>query len=100
MYIMKGKKKGSPKSGGRVAGTENKITGKARELFVQIMEGEVDHIQSALEAVRKKNPADYLNVLSKFFPYFIPKQVDITSKGESFLPPTILLNGESNDSPK
>lgn len=94
--MAKGKKTG----GGSRKGKENKTTGKARELFVQIMEGEVDYIQQALEAVRKKNPADYLNVLSKFYPYFIPKQVDITSKGESFLPPTILLNGESNDSPK
>ena len=53
-------------SNGKPKGAENKTTKKARELFVEIMEGEVENIQAALTKVRTKNPAEYLNVLSKF----------------------------------
>jgi hypothetical protein len=81
--------KGHKLSGSR-KGKENKTTGKAKELFISIMEGEVDYIKQSLELVRRKNPADYLNVLSKFYPYFMPKQIDMTSGGEAFVPPNII----------
>lgn len=63
---------------GKPQGAENKTTKAARELFVEIMEGQVDNIQNALEEIRKKDKYKYLEVLSKFFPYFIPKKVDLT----------------------
>lgn len=67
-------KKGNP---GKQKGAENKTTKAAKELFVQIMEGEVDYIKESLEKVRKKDPAKYLEVLSKFYPYFIPKKLEV-----------------------
>lgn len=70
---VSGNKDGKPK------GAQAKTTKKARELFIEIMEGEVCHIKQALEKVRKESPEDYLNLLSKFYPYFIPKKVDLTS---------------------
>ena len=84
--------KGHKKVGGKAKGTEAKTTKKAKELFVSIMEGEIDHIKDALGKARSKDPIAYLNVLSKFYPYFMPKQIDITSDGDSFIPPNILLN--------
>lgn len=74
--------KGNTLGTGRPKGLENKATNKARELFLIIMEGEVDNIKLSLEEVRKESYLNYLNVLSKFFPYFIPKKVDITSDGK------------------
>lgn len=67
---------------GRPEGSANKVTQQARELFTQIMEGHVDNINESLEKIRKKDPARYLDVLSKFFPYFIPKKVEIETPSE------------------
>lgn len=66
--------KGNP---GKPKGAENKTTKAAKELFVSIMEGEVDHIKEALDKIREKDPAMYLQTLSKFYPYFIPKKMEI-----------------------
>lgn len=74
--------KGQPKLGGRQKGTENKITQEAKELFVSIMEGEVLHVQKALEDVRNTDAATYLKVLTNLFPYFIPKKTDVTTNGK------------------
>jgi hypothetical protein len=65
---------------GKPKGAVNKTTAAARELFLSIMEGEQGHIQNCLEKVRKKDPAKYLEVLSKFYPYFIPKKVEVDQK--------------------
>jgi hypothetical protein len=78
---MNGKlfEKGNP---GKPKGAENKTTKEARQLFLNIMEGEVDHIKNALEEIRDKDKAKYLELLSKFFPYFIPKKLDISTPGD------------------
>lgn len=62
---------------GKPKGAENKTTKAAKELFVSIMEGQVDKIEDSLDKIRAKDPGKYLEVLSKFFPYFIPKKVEI-----------------------
>ena len=85
-------KKGNP---GKLAGSEMKSTKKAKELFLDIMEGEVDHIQIALKDVREFDSAKYLDVLSKLFPYFMPKRVDISNEDKSFAAPQIILNGSN-----
>jgi hypothetical protein len=72
--------KGNP---GKPKGAESKIKKQAKELFLDIMEGEVDHIKEALTEVRKESKAQYLLVLSKFMPYFIAKKVDLNIPGET-----------------
>lgn len=67
---------------GKPKGAVNKATKQARQLFTEIMEGEVDNIKDSLEALRKRDKGRYLEVLSKFFPYFIPKKVEIETPGE------------------
>lgn len=62
---------------GKPKGAENKTTKAAKELFVSIMEGEVDNIKASLDKIRVKDPGKYLEVLAKFFPYFIPKKLEI-----------------------
>ena len=78
-------KKGKIKTGGKVKGSGNIATKKGRELFLEIMEGEIDNVKESLNQVRSENPYNYLNVLSKLLPYFMPKLSDITSKGEKIV---------------
>lgn len=66
--------KGNP---GKQKGAEHKTTKAAKELFVSIMEGQQGHIEESLNKVREKDPARYLDLLSKFYPYFIPKKVEL-----------------------
>lgn len=62
---------------GKPKGATNKTTKAAKELFVQIMEGEVDNIKASLDKIRLKDPALYLQTLSKFYPYYMPKKMEI-----------------------
>lgn len=74
--FVKGEAPGKPK------GAETLVKKEARALFLSIMEGQVDNIEEALESVRIKDPAKYIELLSKLFPYFMPKHIDITSGGD------------------
>ncbi len=75
-------KKGHEKVGGRKAGTPNRTTKEARELFNVIMSGQVSNIELALNKVYAENPSKYLDAISKLLQYFIPKQTDVTTDGE------------------
>lgn len=66
-----------PGNSGKPKGAENKTTKAAKELFVAIMEGEVDHIKQSLDKIRKSDPALYLQTLSKFYPYFMPRKIEM-----------------------
>ena len=63
-------------------GAVNKLTQTARELFVATLEGQVPHLSESFEMVRTEDPAKYLDLFAKYAQYFVPKQVDITTKGE------------------
>jgi len=73
--------KGHTKKGGREKGVENKITQDARARFMDIMEGEVDHVKDSLSEVRKEDKATYLKLLAQLFPYFLPKMTEVNVKG-------------------
>ena len=66
---------------GRPKGVQNEVTKTAKEMFINIMEGQVPQIEDALQKTKEKDPARYLDVLSRLMPYFMPKQVDIKSNG-------------------
>jgi len=67
---------------GRNPGAPNKTTKEARELFVSIMNGEIENVQEALSKVLNDSPSKYLDALAKLLQYTMPKQVDITTEGE------------------
>lgn len=67
---------------GKPKGAVNKTTQAARVLFLSIMEGEQENIKECLDKVRAKDPAKYLEVLSKFYPYFIPKKLEVDTPTE------------------
>ena len=80
---MPGKPKGLPKTGGREKGTQNKSTEEAKKLFIKIMSGNINKFKTALDYLYKKDKIEWLKVINKFFPYYLPRQQDITSGGES-----------------
>lgn len=90
--------KGHTKKGGREKGVENKITQDAKEKFMLIMEGEIDHVKEALDEVRKEDKANYLKILAQLIPYFIPKKTDVTSNGKGLHEKPIIIdwNGGSD----
>jgi len=65
------------KTGGRNPGTPNKLTGQAKEIFNEVMDGEITNIKAALDEVRKKDVAKYLDVVAKLLPYFMPRKLEI-----------------------
>ena len=52
--------KGTPKTGGRKAGTPNKVTQDAREWLTQLVEGNREQIERDLQSL---DPKDRLQVL-------------------------------------
>lgn len=80
---------------GRPKGAENKVTTEARELFVAILEKQVDNIEYAFDAVlngtdtTRPDPAKYLELYAKYAQYFVPKKVDLTSGNKEIQAPVI-----------
>lgn len=75
---MRGRKKGTQKTGGRQPGSVNRTTKEARELLEGILYGQIDNINAAMEELRAE-PAKYIDACSKMFTYVLPKKTDITS---------------------
>ncbi len=73
--MAKGFQKGH--SGFREKGVPNKTTGKARELFLEIIEGQSEHLLESLNQLRQEDTAEYLNVVCKMMPYVLPKKSEI-----------------------
>jgi hypothetical protein len=67
---------------GRKNGAPNKTTKEARELFISIMNGEIENVQEALSRVLEEAPSKYLDALAKLLQYTMPKQIDVTSDGD------------------
>jgi len=89
---------------GRKKGTQNKVSEATKELFVGVMEGEIQHIEEALSLLRENSAEKYLKALSGLFPYFMPKQLeqDITVT-EAPNPPSWfeqVLDTEDDNTPK
>ena len=71
------KKGQSGNPSGREKGIPNKTTQEARIAFHEIMSGNIDNVKTALEELYKTDKVKFLYVLSKYFPYFIPRQEQI-----------------------
>ena len=71
-----GKPKGSPKTGGRQAGTPNKATGAARLAFAAFVDNNADKLQEWLDAIAlndKHGPKVAFDCLMQVAEFHVPK---------------------------
>lgn len=66
----------------RPKGAINRTTKEAHELFMFIMNRQVDNIEGALIKINREDPDKYINALSKLLQYYIPRKTDVTSGDE------------------
>jgi len=74
--FKKGEAKGKPK------GALNKTTKEAKELLDHILFGRIDSINDALDKLETKDPAKYIEAITKLLVYVLPKKTDITTGGD------------------
>jgi hypothetical protein len=74
--------KGTPKTGGRQPGTENKLTKELRTVLKNIMFEELENLPVNLNKLDNK---DRIEILVKLIPYVLPKVETVPiDKGEPF----------------
>lgn len=87
------KAKGTEKSGGRIAGTQNKTTQKAKEIILNAIDTQSTDFSKTMDVIKVKSPVEWAKIMVKLMDFVLPKKLDITSDGEKFIAPTIVLDG-------
>ena len=98
---MKGPGKGNTNNpNGRPAGVPNRTTKEAKALLEQILLGQVENIRDALDELKEKDVARFLDACSKLFTYVLPKKTDVTSGEEKIQVklPDIIIKTNGADS--
>ena len=70
------------KTGGRIKGSENKVTSQIREKIYLILENQFETFESELNNLK---PKDKFELLIKLLPYVIPKQLETSNYNETEL---------------
>jgi hypothetical protein len=86
-----GKPKGSPKTGGREAGTPNKATGAARQAFAQFVDNNADRLQTWLDDIatnEKLGPKVAFDCLMQVAEFHVPKLARTEVVGDATAPIT------------
>lgn len=65
---------GSKPGPGRPKGSKNKTSAEIKEAIKQIVAGQLDYIEEALERVRQRQPEKYCQLVHKFAELTIPRQ--------------------------
>jgi hypothetical protein len=68
------------KTGGRIKGSENKVTSQLREKISLLLENQFETFESELNNLQSK---EKLELLVKLIPYVIPKQLETTNYNET-----------------
>lgn len=81
------REKGSPKTGGRKAGTPNKVTKATKEVLAQFIGDEADNFKEAMHQIYKEDKVTYAALYVKMLPYVIPRlnSVDVNSTNNTKL---------------
>ena len=66
------------KFGGRTKGTANKCTAETKALLVDLIAGQTDRIQEALDEVFECNKREYLQIMVRLLPYVMPKATEVS----------------------
>ena len=63
----------------RQKGTPNRITSATKGLISQLILGQTDRIQEALDEVFECNKREYLQIMVRLLPYVMPKATEVES---------------------
>ena len=72
------RQKGTPKTGGRVAGTPNRITASIRQAFQDTFDRLQNDDEASLDAWAKKNLTEFYKLTSKLIPLDVAVQGGLT----------------------
>jgi hypothetical protein len=61
------------KTGGRKAGTPNKVTTRTREAFEKLIDGNIDNLQEWLERIAESDPKAAFEIVLKLGEFVLPK---------------------------
>mgnify|MGYP003490246651 CR=1 FL=1 len=75
-------KKGHEKVGGKPKGHTDEATLASREVFKSAIEDQFPKMIEAFDKAREQSPVKYLELITKFAQYVMPKMIDVTTKGE------------------
>lgn len=81
------------KTGGRVKGTQNKVTQELRERFKEFAEGNFDTCQQWLDRIAENDPAEafrlYLSLTERVIGKLASQNIDLSSGGNPIAAPVI-----------
>ena len=63
----------------RTKGSPNRVTAKTKSLVSELILGQTDRIQEALDEVFKCNKREYLQIMVRLLPYVMPKATEVES---------------------
>lgn len=81
-----GRPKGTPKTGGRVAGTPNRVTQEFRETVTRLLEDNAENVAEWLARVAADDPDKALQRLAQLAEYAAPKLSRSEVKAEVDIP--------------
>ena len=63
----------------RTKGSPNRVTAKTKSLVSELILGQTDRIQEALDEVFDCNKREYLQIMVRLLPYVMPKATEVES---------------------
>ena len=63
----------------RTKGSPNRVTAKTKSLVSELILGQTDRIQEALDEVFECNKREYLQIMVRLLPYVMPKATEVES---------------------
>ena len=62
----------------RTKGSPNRVTAKTKSLVSELILGQTDRIQEALDEVFECNKREYLQIMVRLLPYVIPRAAEVS----------------------
>ena len=63
----------------RTKGSPNRVTAKTKSLVSDLILGQTDRIQEALDEVFECNKREYLQIMVRLLPYVMPKATEVST---------------------
>ena len=67
----------------RTKGSPNRVTAKTKSLVSELILGQTDRIQEALDEVFECNKREYLQIMVRLLPYVMPKATEVSQSASS-----------------